>query len=51
MAVAVGRVDKARVGGMTGGSGWLLLVPIDRGGQCGSNGTGWDVAVAVLAEL
>jgi hypothetical protein len=33
------------------GSGRVAVVPVDRGGQRGSNGTGFKVAVAVLAEL
>jgi hypothetical protein len=38
MVVAVRRVDKGSDCGMTGGSGWVQLVPIDRGDQGGSNG-------------
>jgi hypothetical protein len=38
-------------GGMGSGSGWVQLVPLDRGDQCGSNGTSGNVAVAVLAVL
>jgi hypothetical protein len=26
-------------GGMGSGSGWVAVVPLDRGDQCGSNGT------------
>jgi hypothetical protein len=37
--------------GLGSGSGWLQLVPLERGGQGGSNGTSCNVAVAVLAEL
>jgi hypothetical protein len=33
------------------GSGWVAVVPLDRGDRCGSNGTKLRVAVAVLAEL
>jgi hypothetical protein len=33
---------------MGGGSGAVAVVPLERGRQCGSNGTGYDVAVAVL---
>jgi hypothetical protein len=29
---------KVGAGGMTGGSGLLRVVPLDRGDQCGSNG-------------
>jgi hypothetical protein len=36
---------------LTSGSGWVAVVPLDRGGQGGSNGGGYNVAVAVLAEL
>jgi hypothetical protein len=31
------------------GSGWVQLVPLDRGDQGGSNGVSYNVAVAVLA--
>jgi hypothetical protein len=37
--------------GTGGGSGWVGVVPFERGDQCGSNGGGLTVAVAVLAEL
>jgi hypothetical protein len=33
------------------GSGWVGVGPIDSWDQCGSNGTKYNVAVAVLAEL
>jgi Na+-translocating ferredoxin:NAD+ oxidoreductase RNF subunit RnfB len=38
-------------GGRVSGSGWVAVGPLDRGDQCGSNGGGWDVVVAVLAEI
>jgi hypothetical protein len=38
-------------GGRVSGSGRVAVGPLDRGDQCGSNGGGWDVVVAVLAEL
>jgi hypothetical protein len=40
-----------RACGLTGGSGWVAVVSLDRGGQGGSNGTNNVVAVAVLAVL
>jgi hypothetical protein len=33
------------------GSGWVMLVPLERGDQGGLNGGSYNVAVAVLAEL
>jgi hypothetical protein len=36
-------------GGSTGGSGFLKVVPLERGYRGGSNGGGLTVAVAVLA--
>jgi hypothetical protein len=33
------------------GSGCVELVPLERGDQGGSNGTSYNVAVAVLTEL
>jgi hypothetical protein len=33
------------------GSDRVAVVSIERGDQGGSNGTSWEVAVAVLAEL
>jgi hypothetical protein len=36
---------------MMGGSGRVTVAPIDRGNQCGSNGTYLKVAVAVLADI
>jgi hypothetical protein len=38
-------------GGVGSGSGWVGVVPLDRSGQGGSNGTGYNVAVAVLTEI
>jgi hypothetical protein len=38
-------------GGAGSGSGGVVVVPIDRGEQGGSNGTSCNVAVAVLAEI
>jgi hypothetical protein len=37
--------------GATSGSGWVGVVPFERGERGGSNGGGLTVAVAVLAEL
>jgi hypothetical protein len=37
--------------GTGSGSGWVAVVPLDRGDRCGSNGIKMGVAVAVLAEL
>jgi hypothetical protein len=37
--------------GLTSGSGWVTVVPLDRGDHGGSNGAKMRVAVAVLAEL
>jgi hypothetical protein len=37
--------------GLTSGSGWVAVVLLDRGDQCGHFDTSWSVAVAVLAEL
>jgi hypothetical protein len=34
-----------------GGSGFLTVLPVERSDQCGSNGGGWRVVVAVLAEI
>jgi hypothetical protein len=42
------------IGGCSGamsGSGCLVVVSLERSGQGGSNGTGWGLVVAVLAEL
>jgi hypothetical protein len=39
LPVAVGRVDKGSDYGITGGSGLLQLVPLEREDQCGSNDT------------
>jgi hypothetical protein len=38
-------------GGVTGGSGRVAVVSIERGDQGGSNGSNLVVAVAVLAEI
>jgi hypothetical protein len=38
-------------GGVTGGSGWVAVVSIDRGDQGGHFDTSYNVAVAVLAEI
>jgi hypothetical protein len=38
-------------GGLTGGRGWVAVVPLERGDRGGSNGGGLTVAVAVLAEI
>jgi hypothetical protein len=46
-----GSVFYAWAGGLTSGSGWVAVAPLDRGDQCGSNGTSHNVAVAVLAEF
>jgi hypothetical protein len=35
----------------TSGSGWVESVPLERRDRSGSNGTNYNVAVAVLAEL
>jgi hypothetical protein len=37
--------------GTTSGSGWVAVVPVERGDQGASNGMILNVAVAVLAEL
>jgi hypothetical protein len=37
--------------GMSGGSGRVTVVPLERGERGGSNGGSLNVAVAVLAEL
>jgi hypothetical protein len=36
---------------MGSGSGWVAVVSIDAGDRDGSNGTGYNVAVAVLTEI
>jgi hypothetical protein len=36
-------------GGCRGGSGWVVVVPLDRAEQCGSNGVKFVLVVAVLA--
>jgi hypothetical protein len=48
--VAVARVAVCG-SGVGGGSGWVAVGPVDAQDQGGSNGTGCNVAVAVLAEL
>jgi hypothetical protein len=47
----MGRDELAGRDRLTSGSGCLVVVPIDRGDQSGSNGGGLKAAVAVLAEL
>jgi hypothetical protein len=47
----IGDRCKIRQCGIKSGSGWLGVVAFDRGDQCGSNGGGWRVVVAVLAKL
>jgi hypothetical protein len=37
--------------GMGGGSGWVAVVPLERGEQGGHFGISYNVTVAVLAEL
>jgi hypothetical protein len=37
--------------GTTSGSGRVGVVPLERGDQGGSNGTKYDMAVAVLTEI
>jgi hypothetical protein len=37
--------------GSQSGSGWVAVVPLDRGDQGGSNGSRYNVAVAVLSEF
>jgi hypothetical protein len=31
------------------GSGWVAVVPLERGARCGSNGTGWSVWLCRVA--
>jgi hypothetical protein len=40
-------------GGQASGSGWVavILVPLERAGNGGQNGTGYMVAVAVVVEI
>jgi hypothetical protein len=37
--------------GVGSGSGWVAVVAIERGDECGSNGVGLNLVVAVLVEL
>jgi hypothetical protein len=37
--------------GVGSGSGWVAVVPVDRGDQRGSNGGKMAVAVAISAEI
>jgi hypothetical protein len=51
LAVAVAVADCGTSCGSMSGSGWAAVVSFDSLEQGDSNGGGWDVAVAVLAEL
>jgi hypothetical protein len=46
----VGVGERGGGGGMSG-SGWWWLVPLYRGDRGGSNGTRYNVVVAVLTEI
>jgi hypothetical protein len=55
--VAISRMIAARAAGSGagicagGGSGWVAVGPIERGGHSGSNGGSYSVVVAILIEL
>jgi hypothetical protein len=51
MAVAVAVADFGASCGPMSGSVWVAVVSFDARGHGVSNGGGWDVTVAVLAEL
>jgi hypothetical protein len=50
ITVAMGS-DKASGSDMGSGSGWVAVVPLERGDDCGHFDTCLVVVVAVLAEL
>jgi hypothetical protein len=45
------RVETFIDGGMGSGGGMVGIVSIERGNQCGSNGTSWSLSVAILSEI